>query len=448
MAEETETVDELEQDDTEHTEELDDETDADDAADDGDATEERSAERESSTGNRFKDLQSRLGNAFSAPKKSSPTADEESDEDADDDEDADREDSDRESEEDPESDDDKDGDEDDDKAAKEDDEEDGADGANRFEIVNKAGEKFALDIDDDTVIRFQGDGRTIECTSMDEVIQLAQKGAAFDRVTSRQGQELAELRRSTSTKIEGLEAQLTEAEETLLKVVTDPKAFKRVRNALKPYQSPEAREGLEAKRKLAAKDEEERTTRETQQREAVDAFWQGVDSEISKQLGEFEYLEKSDRDDVVRLFYGQYENTFKELVQKYGNTDAGVDRANREARALLTEKHLTRAMRTLNDRYAKRAGKGGGEKKGEKPGKPPKGGKPARQDEAAGKRAAAKHNKHVEEKLEQRKASRTMRGGGAAPAGKPSPDAKAPQTFDGKMNRAFGRLRKLAGSDE
>lgn len=309
-------------------------------------------------------------------------------------------------------------------------------GKARYEIVDAQGDRLALELEKGTKIRFVADGKTVELDSMDQVVQLAQKGFAFDRVASQQGQANAELRRT----VEALEAARKEDEELLLRIISDPAELEKVAAALEKYQDPEYRKGQEAIRENEARTEREKLAAATAQERAVNDFWGAVHTAINTDLSRYEYLDADDVGQITQDYYAQYEAKLGELVQQYTaiapqhglSQEEAVAQAQHDAAAILNERTLRQTMRALNEKYMRRAGK------------VPLGDKKA---EARGHREITRHNAHVNGKREQRDSSRSMRSGGAPPANRPVP-RQAPKTFEGKLQAGLARLRSIAGDDD
>jgi hypothetical protein len=316
----------------------------------------------------------------------------------------------------------------------------------RYEVVDgDTGDKFKIDLPKGAVIRFPGDGRTVEAKSFDDVIKLAQKGAAFDRVSSTAGQENARLK----AQVRGYETSQDEDTDLLLKLVFGELGDEEIENLqkeLEPYRDPKAREGMKA---LVEKEERSKLTKvESEERatQAATQFWEETRAAVTADLSRFEYLDAEDAPEIEARFYGTYTSEFARLTPEYEKQAArqGLSKedahaaADRDARKFLTEKTLRKVMRDLDSKYQKRAGKG-------RDGKA----------ETKGKREVEQHNARVNAKTLQRRdpARRSLRSGGAAPRDRePSRRGKEPVGFDAKIRRGLSRLREAgragSGSDE
>lgn len=315
-----------------------------------------------------------------------------------------------------------------------DEDDDDVDDSTRYEVVDaETGDKFKIDLPKGATIRFPGDGKVVEAKSFDEVIKLAQKGAAFDRVSSTAGQENAKLRRQVGELVESQTAD----EDLLLKLVfgeLEDEELEKLQDELKAYRDPKAREGL----KSLAREEERKATEEADgeraAQQAASDFWKSARGLIAGDLNRFEFLDADDSREIETKFYGVYEAEFDRLLPEYEKQAAAQKltkedaqaAADRDARKLLTEKTLRRVMKDLNSKYEKRATKG--RPKGEK----------------SGRREVEQHNKRVETKREQRRdpSRRSLRSGGAAPRDRePGRKGKEPVGFDAKLRRGLSRLR-------
>lgn len=331
------------------------------------------------------------------------------------------------------------------RAAAEDDPDDDDDEP-RYEVVDgDSGDKFKIDLPKGAVIRFPGDGRTVEAKSFDEVIKLAQKGAAFDRVSSTAGQENARLK----AQVRGYETSQDEDTDLLLKLVfgeLEDDEIETLQKELEPYRNPKAREGLKA---LVEKEERTKSTKAESEERAAQSnveFWNSARSIVKAELPRFEYLDEEDASEIETRFYGAYTGEFARLTPEYEKEAArqGLSKedahaaADRDARKVLTEKTLRKVMKDLDSKYQKRAGKG-------RDGKA----------ETKGKREVEQHNARVNAKTLQRRdpARRSLRSGGAAPRDRdPGRRGKEPVGFDAKIRRGLSRLREAgrtgSGSDE
>jgi hypothetical protein len=305
----------------------------------------------------------------------------------------------------------------------------------RYEVVDaESGDRFKVDLPKGAVIRFPGDGRVVEAKSFDEVIKLAQKGAAFDRVSSTQGQETAKLRKAVAEYEESQESDT----DLLLKLVfgeISDDDLEALQKELGPYRDPKAREGLRA---LADREERTKSAKADGERAAADAnakFWETARGNITADLSRFEYLDEEDAPDIESRFYEVYTSELARLTPEYERQAAQQGHskedahaaADRDARKLLTEKTLRKVMRDLDAKYQKRAGKG-------RDGRA----------ETRGRREVERHNTRVDAKREQRRdpARRSLRSGGAAPRDRePDRRGKEPVGFDAKIRRGLARLR-------
>lgn len=318
----------------------------------------------------------------------------------------------------------------------------------RYEVVDtKTGDVYKIDLPEGGVIRLKADGEVVELNSVDELVANAQKGLAFDRVTSMAGQENATLRRQISD----FEAAEKEDSDLLLKLIygeLSDEELEKLQKELEPYRDPKAREGLQALAREESRKKTDEAATERQQREAVSKFWENTAKIAKADLSKFEYLDAEDLNEIQTRFHGVYLAEREKLIPQYKAQAIDQKRpeaeaiaaADRDARKILTEKTLRRVMRDLNAKYQKRAGKGGDGKAEER-----------------GKREATAHNNRVDAKMRQRRdpRHRSLRGGGSAPRDRTDMNRRGNEavTFDQKIRRGLARLRQAgreagSGSEE
>lgn len=320
-----------------------------------------------------------------------------------------------------------------------DDKKKGESGKPRYSVKGADGKAFAFELQPGTSIQFQGDGKPVEVKSIDELVQLAQKGVAFDRKTSEQGQQIATLKTSAE-KLQGIVKTTREsAEATLMAALFDREARQKLRVALAPYRDPEYRKGVEAQQKLAEQEKEGKATEEQQVEEKRTEFWTAVGSDIRLEIGKTANLTADDAMEVATRFHLGYQRSYEAKFSEL--TAAGVDeatanqQANTHAFNYFTEKNLRRVIRGLDAELAE-----------ERKGKKPAADKEKPRDKAAADKATQAHNRKLDDKLAQRRRSPRLQGGGAVPGarsgGRAPTDAPAkPRTFAQRMDGAYGLLR-------
>lgn len=401
----------------------------------GDAGDSSTAERESSSGNRFAGLGSRLSDRMSA-----------TDDDDDDDDDIDDEDLDEDSDDATEGDEDgSDGEgQDTDKPKKggEQDDDDEDDSSSRFEIVDAEGSKYELEFPEGATIRFAGDGKTVEAKSIDELVQFAQKGVAFDRVTSQQGQKVATL----SSRLTELEEDLTADRELVRALVTGKGLSDEDLAALEAYYAKleDDPEALEKEEALREKREREAAEKEKPANtgEGVAAFWGATKEAAAVEVEKFEYLEPDDVPEILSRFNENYlarrEELVKEFVRIAPQHGVSPEDAVRQADAAaidetLNRKTLRRVMRELDSKFAKRADKVRG----------------SRQTRET--KEAEGHNRRVEAQRDRARnpANRSLRSGGASlNTRQVTPEKDKPKNFEGRIDKSLSRFARLRRSKQ
>jgi hypothetical protein len=321
---------------------------------------------------------------------------------------------------------------------------DASKGEPRFSVIDADGDAMDAEWPEGAKLRFKADGKPVEVTSFDQLVQMAQKAPLADRLSGELGRRTQHFQRELQEREQTITARdqaLEESEATILAIAFDDQARARVQEALKDYRSPAAREGLKAQRDLAMREQRDARQAEANREQATTQFWERVRTDIGAQLAQHEYLADEDVDEVLDGFYRGYEQHRNELVERYSaiaasrgiRPEAAVAEAERDALAWLTEQNLAAVMKGLNDRYAARAGRRHGTAtRLTPPGTP----NPSEAD------AAAQHNARTSTKLRQQANGRVMRGNnGAPPAGHPAP-AQRPRTYEGQMEAAKAELRK------
>lgn len=320
-------------------------------------------------------------------------------------------------------------------------EDDGDESAPRYEIVDDKGERYDVELPKGATIRFTGDGKKVEIGKFADLVALAQKGTAFDRVSSTAGQVRSQLEKRIGMMLEERKAD----EDLLIRLAFDElsdEEKEKLQTALESYRDPKAREGL---RKLA--DEEERTKAESLQseqtrKEAAVQFWTGVDQAIGSEIKGFEYLDSEDATEIKTRFYQVYTARLDQLLPEYQQAapshglskEQATQIAQRDAAKVLNEKTLRKVMKQLDEKYAARAGRG-------------------RDDvaERRGKREAEQHNKRVEAKRDQRRdpRHRSLRSGGAPIANREISREKAkPVGFENRITASLRKMRRTLRESE
>lgn len=325
----------------------------------------------------------------------------------------------------------------------------------RFEMVQATDEEEEsvedFDLPEGAKIRFKADRKQVEVESMDDLVAMAQKGVAFDRMGSEWGQErqhLTERLSSATEQVETMQGRLEHAEQILMKALFDDEARAKMAEAAEDFRNPEVVEGRRAKARLAEKEKEDEARREREAAEASEEFWgevrQGFDEILEE--GGLEYLRPEDRDLVVNGVYGVYqsflEGTKNELVQEHGlDEQEATERAARVAMQWLAEEEaetLRAVAEQLNEVYRSRLGPNGDGSRAT----------PEGTRESDPKRDPDQHNKRTDQKLSGRKKS-TLRGVGATPSGsrgRQDADPRDPgTTYDdvwGEIDQMFEEAQK------
>lgn len=315
-------------------------------------------------------------------------------------------------------------------------------GAGRYTVVAGDGAEFEFEaLPKGAKIVFKAGGKKVEVTSLDDLVGLAQQVPGLRQMESSYQGKL----KATSKQVTALTARLTAADQAFREILEDDEKLEAYRARAAKLKDPEYRDGLEAKRKLAQKEEAESEQGEVVLQQVTDEFWGEAKNQFDTKLPDFPALDAEDYPDVVRAFWGNFTDHRNELVQQAlaeaGTeelTKAQLEDVDEDAIAWLTEDHFEAAMKALHDKLERRSGRTGGGN-GRR--------KAATQEEADAADAAA-HNKHVDDKLRQRD-TRTLKGKGAPP-GRGGERETRPSTWADHMkgiHEEFDHAKKPAVAD-
>ena len=289
-----------------------------------------------------------------------------------------------------------------------------------FEVVAADGSKQDLELPEGTKLVFKGDKKTVEVGSMKDLVTFAQKGVFMERRT----QEFATTERKLTEQLSGLQgavqqrdAKLEQAEQTLLKILFDPKALKQAQDAAKPYRDPEMVKGRKAQAELERRREEDaqKVVEAVQQKSAQ--YWEELGGKFTSLVSaeeaakEFPYLRSEDTPTIVAGVWQAHESfrtaVFEDLVKNGVEEQDAANRAAVAAVRWLAEEEaetLRSVAQELNGIYAARVGD--------------KGASPASRGKAQPdpKADPTQHNERTQKKLDER-SRQTLRGAGATPSG-------------------------------
>lgn len=304
-------------------------------------------------------------------------------------------------------------------------------------------------------MRFAVDGKPVTVKSPDQLVTMAQRGALFDKEQARS----ARLSRDLDSASERVQKVNQVSQDVLLAALfgTDERSAEEIRDALaaelEPFRDPRYRDGQEALRKQAESEAAEETASTEEAAERTSAIWSHADTVFEDALPEFPYLEPGDVTTAKSVLHQRYVQTYNAAVEKlapqakaekwsgkkYGATAEEI--ASQE----LSIENLKAVMQDLNATYERRL-------KGGKPSAPAKPNTPApvRRDEAGDEdedfeAEADAHNTKVDRKLEQKRETRTLRGGGASVVGgihMPNLDGATYEQRQAAMRKEFGTLRR------
>lgn len=306
----------------------------------------------------------------------------------------------------------------------------------RFEIVDAEGSKYDLELPQGATIKFPGDGKTVEAKSIDELVQYAQKGVAFDRVTAKQGQVIGGLRGKLSELEEDSKADQELVKQLILGTISDEDLATLEQHYKKLEDDPDA---LEAAQALKEKREREQAAEKVTAPDPAQAaeFWKATDEAITEDVAKFEFLEPDDVPEIRNAFNEAYLTRRTALIETYVKIapDHGISEAAAVRQAdedaiteTLNRKTLNRVMKVLDDKYRKKAEKGSGKR------------------QARDSREAEGHNRQVEAQRDRARnpANRSLRAGGAqVNTREPQREKDKPKGFEGQIDKSLSRFARL-----
>lgn len=317
------------------------------------------------------------------------------------------------------------------------------DGPEHFTAVTADGEPAEVELGEGVEVRFQADGDEHSVDSMEDLVQLAQKGVAFDRKSQEFSETTRELESQLNEVQEARESEREKANRIIKAILTDEEAFAHYAEQLDKLEDPEYQRLVQKARKADKLEEQQEREQEETREEAVERFQAAVKEEIQGNLDDFDYLRPTDEQLVESYFYSLQEQQYEQLLPEYeaAADDRGwdEDEARQHAWAaasqVLTEDNLRAVMESLNEEIQRRFpenGRQGSQSEGPGEGNPSDGPDAAKQE-------VESHNRHTEEKLEQKKRGPGVRSGGAAPGGSSGlPELERQEgenAFDARMRR-------------
>lgn len=171
-----------------------------------------------------------------------------------------------------------------------------------YEVFDEAGKPVELQLAVGSKLRFKADKSRVEVGSVDELVQLAQKGIHY---TSRM-QQFGQTEAALKTEIGQLENTLREGEELMLKVLFDREYAEELREKAAHLESPEARAGLRATQELKARDEKETADAQTLEAKGREKLWTDAQAYVETTLEEHESLKPEDAEGVLKGWYSRY----------------------------------------------------------------------------------------------------------------------------------------------
>jgi hypothetical protein len=321
-------------------------------------------------------------------------------------------------------------------------EREGEEAETRYSVVASDGGEFEFEpLPKGAKLEFKAGGKKVAVTSLDELVGMAQQVPGLRQMETTYQTKLKAVGKQNAALI----ARLQAADHAFQELLEDDEALEKYRARAAKLKDPDYRDGLEAKRKLAERQEQDASEGEAALEEVTTEFWQEAERQFTGKLEDYPALEAEDYPDVVRTFWGNFtahraalaEQALTELGTEE-LTEAQLEAVDEAAIAWLTEEHFEAAMRAHHERLERRSGRTGGGN----------GRRRAATEEEAAKAEADAHNKHVDDKLRQRD-QRTLKGKGAPP-GRGGEEPKRPGTWADHMagiRDEFDKAKKPAVAD-
>jgi hypothetical protein len=303
-------------------------------------------------------------------------------------------------------------------------------GKPRYVVKNAAGEPVDFEWEKDASVVFKGDGKEVVVKSMDELVQLGQKGVAFDRLVPELRSKLTE----RDEAIGSYEQQLAELQETadrtlLAALFGSDEVKAKLAEALEKYQDPDFVEGQKARAREEQRKKAEEQSEKTELQQSREEFWTSVGTRMGELFERYPLLDENDAPTITERFYKGYESaftrTYQELVAAGKSKPEAEKLAQKTAFEALSDKNLRRTMRQLNEEL---------QAKLDRKRNPRGGGKPDSETEA--RRSVEAHNARTNKKIDQSNRPRLGGGknGGAPPAQvRGAPNDGKPRTFAQRM---------------
>lgn len=309
----------------------------------------------------------------------------------------------------------------------------------RYSVIADDGTEFEFEpLPKGAKIEFKAGGKKLTVTSLDDLVGLAQQVPGLRQMEASYQGKL----KTVSARLTAAEERLAAADRAFREIVESDEKLEEYRARVAKLKDPEYREGLEARRKLAAKEAEDQEAGEATLAEVTEEFWAEARNQFDTKLATYPTLDAEDYPDVVQTFWGNFtahrETLLEEAAREVGTrelTKAELEQIDTDAIAWLTEENFEAAMRTWHEKIERRSGRTGGGN----------GRRKAATQEEADAADADRHNKHVDDKLRQRD-TRTLKGKGTPP-GVAAQTPKRPTSWADHMasiHEEFDKAKKPA----
>jgi hypothetical protein len=288
----------------------------------------------------------------------------------------------------------------------------------KYELVDSEGTPQSVAWPEGVALELKpSEGKAHQVKDFDELASLAVQGLELRRVVARKGNEIQQIR--SQFHADRLKFE-TENEETLLAVVFDDEVRDQLQEKLAAFRDPAVRKLAQENRATKAAEAASAAEHEEAAAEQTTQLYAIADARFGALLREFPHLVADDALAIKQALHAKYLS-----ARQTQGDDAAI-------RGAFNDTALRSAMDELNARYAKRLGKPAAPPPVTtgSPAAPPA---PAKGSDVVAR--AAQHNARVDAALENKPASRSMRGAGAPPVGG-DPEPKPPASWEeGKARR-------------
>jgi hypothetical protein len=292
----------------------------------------------------------------------------------------------------------------------------------------------AVDWGDGTAVTFKADRENVSVGSLDELVQLAQKGHRYDRGMN----DLAVQRQAFDIQVLNLKGKVDESEEILAKVLWDEEFAEQLREKGEIFRTSEGRDALRAQRELEDRKAQDTQVVQAQQTQQAQNYWGAVKNVADAMVENSDYpnLDERHADVIVGQLARNYASIRQNLVTRITaqakETGVDAEKAEQAADALasryLTEESLKGVAKMLNDQLVPADSAPTLEPEGEPMGL---------------EAEAAARNEALERKRDRANVARAAVSGQGVPAGTGAAAVNVPNLPEGEGNAFQRRMEQM-----